>query len=392
MATNQIDGNGIQIETFSDIWNDLVNGTPGVPGLLQIYGADANIAQNSPDGQWINNFALSKQDILELLVQIYNSKDPDQAVGLDLDAVSQLCGIVRQGGTYTQVNVLINTSQALNLSGQDTSSPFTVQDSNGNQYQLITSASLISGNNALLFQAVNIGAVQCLANTVNIPVTVVAGINSVNNPSAATQTGVDQETDAQFRQRRQKSVALPSQGSVAGLIGGLLTVSGMNQVVVYENLTGSTNSDSVPGHSIWVIVDGGGTQDVANMIYNYRSMGVGMYGATSATVTMPSGGSFTVNFDRVTTQPLYIKFHLTSINNGSIDNNLVINSLVADYVFSAYELADITTVTSLIHSIDTTLIVSSCQVSTDNSNWFNSVLPSSKKNKFSLLAAQITII
>lgn len=392
MANNQIDGNGIQIQTFPDIWNDLVNGTPGVPGLYQIYGSDANIAQNSPDGQWINNFALAKQDVLEMLVQIYNSKDPDQAVGLDLDAVSQLCGIERQGGTYTQVNVLINTSQSLNLAGQDTSSPYTVQDSNGNQYQLITSASLILGNNTLLFQAVNIGAVQCLANTVNIPVTIVAGVNSVNNPNPATQTGVDQETDAQFRQRRQKSVAIPAQGAVAGLSGGLLTVSGMNQVVIYENLTGSTNSDGVPGHSIWVIVDGGGTVDVANMIYKYRNMGCGMFGATVSPVTLPDGSTFNINFDRVVLQNLYIRFHLTSIDSGSIDNNLVINGLVSDYIFSIFEPADITTVTSLIHSIDNTLIVSNCQVSTDNSNWFNSVLPNLKTNKFVLTAGQITII
>ena len=392
MSANIIDGNGIQIETFSDIWNDLVNGTPGVPGLLQIYGADANINQNSPDGQWINNFALAKQDILELLVQIYNAKDPDQAVGIDLDSVCQLCGIARMGGTYTQVNVLINTSQALNLSGQDTSTPYTVQDSNGNQYQLIVSASLVSGNNTFAFQAVNIGAVQCLANVITIPVTVVAGVNSINNPSPAYQTGVDEETDAQFRQRRQLSVNLPAQGAVDGLVGGLLTISGVNQAVIYENLTGVTNADGVPSHSIWVIVDGGGTSDIANMIYNYRSMGCGMYGGTSGAVTLPSGTAFVVYFDRVVLQNLYIQFHLTSINNGAIDNNLIINSLVSDYVFSIYETADITTITSLIHQIDSTLIVSSCQVSTDNVNWYNSVIPTAKLNKFLLTSGQITII
>ena len=388
---NQIDGNGIQIETFTEIWSDLVNGTSSVPGFYQIYGSDINLDQNSPDGQMINNFALAKQDVLELLVQIYNSKDPDQAIGIDLDAVCQLCGITREGGTYTQVFVLINTSQALNLNGQDSSSPFTVQDSNGNQYQLINSTSLVQGNNTLAFQAVNIGAVQCLANTVTIPVTVVAGVNSINNPSAAYQTGVDQETDAQLRQRRQVSVALPAQGAVQGLQGGLYTVSGLNQAVVYENTTLITNSYGVPGKSIWVIVDGGADADVANMIYAYRSMGCGMYGGHSVNVTLPDGTLFAILFDRVVLQTLYIKFHLDSIDSGSIDNNLVKNGLVSDYIFSIFEPADITTVTSLIHSIDNTLIVSSCQVSIDNTNWFNSILPSSKNNKFSLSAGNITI-
>jgi len=391
MAVNQIDGNGIQIQSFSDIWNDLVNGTPTVPGLLQIYGADVNVNQNSPDGQWINIFALAKQNVLELLVQIYNSKDPDQAVGIDLDAVSQLCGITRQGGTYTQVAVLINTNQAINLPGQDTSSPYTIQDATGNQYQLIVSASLIKGNNTLNFQSVNIGAVQCLANTLNIPVTVFLGVNSVNNPLAAYQTGVDQETDAQFRQRRQSSVGLPAQGELNGLIGGLLTVTGMNQAVVYENISGSVNGDGVPGHSIWVIVDGGGTVDVARMIYNYRSMGCGMFGATTSPITLPDGSTFTVAFDRVVLQNLYIKFHLTSLIGGTIDNNLIINSLVSDYIFSIFETADTTTVISLIHTIDPTLLVSACQVSTDNFTWFDSVTPTVKTNKFLLAPGNITI-
>lgn len=391
MATNQIDGSGIQIQTFSEIWNDLVNGTPGVPGLLEIYGSDANIDQNSPDGQWINNFALAKQDILELLVQIYNSKDPDQAVGIDLDSVCALCGIAREGGTYTQVDVLINTSVALNLSGQDTSSPYTVQDSNGNQYQLIQSASLISGNNTLSFQAVNIGAVQCLANTVTTPVTVVAGVNSVNNPSGATQTGENQETDAQLRQRRQVSVSLPAQGIIDGLIGGLNTLEDLTQAVVYENTTGSVNSDGVPGHSIWVITDGGANDDIANMIYAYRNMGCGMYGATTVNVTRPDGSLFAVSFDTVVDQAIYIRFHLDSINSGSIDDNLVINGLVSNYLFTIYQPADITTVTSLIHAIDPTLVVSLCEVSVDSLSWYNSILPNSKKNKFILTAAQITI-
>ncbi len=391
MSLNTIDGNGISIETFSQIWNDLVNGTPGVPGLLQIYGVDANINQNSPDGQWINSFALAKQDVLELLVQIYNSKDPDQAVGIDLDSVSQLCGIARKGGTYTQVNILINTSTALNLSGQDTSTPFTAQDSNGNQYQLIQSASLTLGNNTLAFQAVNIGAVQCLANTVNTPVTVIAGINSINNPSAAYQTGIDQETDAQLRQRRQISVSLPEQGAVPGLIGGLNTITGINQAIVYENLTSSTNADGVPGHSIWVITDGGSNTDIANMIYNYRNMGCGMYGATSVNITLPDSSLFSISFDKVVLQNLYIKFHLDSINSGSIDNNFIKNGLVSNYIFTIYEPADITTITSLIHKLDPTLIVSQCQVSIDSLNWYNSILPSSKKNKFLLTAGQITI-
>lgn len=395
MSVNQISGDGITIESFSDVWNDLVNGTPGNPGLLAIYGADANINQNSPDGQMVNNFANVIENVLTLLVQVYNAKDPDQAIGIDLDSVCALCGITRQGGTYTQVYVLINTSQALNLSGQDTSTPYTVQDGNGNQYQLVTSASLISGNNTLLFQAVNIGAIQCGANTVTIQVTVTAGINSINNPTAASVTGVNQETDAQLRLRRQVSVSLPAQGAIPGLTAGLYTIPAVLQAVVYENTTGVTNVNGVPGHSIWVIVDGANLYNslvVAEMIYNYRNMGCGMYGSLTVDVVLPNGTLFPIMFDIAQPQLLYVKFHLSSINLGTVDTALVVSSLISDYQFTIYSPADITSVTALIKSIDPTLVVTLCQVSIDGINWLNSVYPSSLKDIFYLTTASITLL
>lgn len=395
MASNIIDGTGITVEQFSDVWNDLVNGTPGFPGLLQIYGPGVNINQNSPDGQWVNNFANIIADVLQLLVQIYDAKDPDQAIGIDLDSVCALCGITRMGGSYTQVFILINTSQTLNLSGQNTSTPYTVQDNNANQYQLIQSASLVSGNNLLAFQSVNIGAVQCAANTITVQVTVVAGINSVNNPASAYITGVNQETDAQLRQRRQVSVSLPAQGSLPGLIAGLNTLSGVEQAVVYENNTGVTNIYGIPGHSIWAIVDGASLYNslaVAEMIYSYRNMGCGMYGATTVDVPLPNGSVFPVSFDIAEFQNVYIKFHLSSINGGSVDTALVVSSLISDYTFTIGSPADITSITALIKSIDPTLIVTNCQVSVDNINWLNVVYPSLLLNIFFLTTANITLL
>jgi hypothetical protein len=234
--------------------------------------------------------------------------------------------------------------------------------------------------------------VQVLANTINTPVTVILGVQSINNSSAAYQTGVDQETDAQLRLRRQISVAKPSQGMNDSLLGGLYAISGVNQAIVYENTTNATNSDNVPAHYIWVIVDGGAASDVANAIYLYRNAGCGMYGGTSVIITQSNGLTLNVLFDRVVLETIYVRFHLDSINSGSIDNTLVKNSLAANYTFKIYQPIDITTITSLIHEIDPTLVVTNCQVSTDLANWYNSKLPVSKKNKYVLQASAITIV
>lgn len=392
MAKNQIDGSGIQIQTYKEILTDIIEGATNVPGLKQIYGSDINVESNTPDGQMINIFALSKEDILDLLVQIYNSKDPDQAVGIELDAVSQLCGIQRKGGTYTEVEIVVNVDRSLNLAGQDASNPFTVKDGNGNLFQLIESASLTSGDNTLAFRAVEIGFIQVLANTITIPESVLLGVQTVNNPEVAYQIGENQETDADFRIRRQKSVALASQGIAPSMIGGLNAIDGLLEAVIHENVSGSTDIDGIPAHSIWVIVDGGSDANVADMIYRYRNVGCGMKGDTTVAITQVDGTMFDILFDRAEYQNLRVFFHLTSIASGTIDNDNVKTKLAAALSLGIYDPADITTITSLVHDIDPGLIVTSCAVSGDGVSWADSVYPQSKKHKFVLTAENIGIV
>jgi len=98
MPNNQIDSFGIQVQTLAEIINDVTNGTPTVPGFKQIYGDDISVESNTPDGQMINIFALSKADILDLIVQDFNSKDPDQAIGVAWMLYLSCAGFIGKGG------------------------------------------------------------------------------------------------------------------------------------------------------------------------------------------------------------------------------------------------------------------------------------------------------
>ena len=382
---NQIDGSGIQVKSYAEVVTTLN------AAFQSIYGADVNLASNTPDGQLINILALMITDQGNLIVQDYDSKDPDQAVGIALDAVSQLCGITRKGGTYTTTNITVTVDRNLNLSGQDTSTPFTVSDASGNKFQLIASASLTTGANVLAFQAVNIGYVQVTVNTLNIATTVVLGVTSVNNPSAPTSVGANQESDAVMRVRRAASVALPSAGNLQGLIGGLNTVSGLIQAVIYENITGSTDANGVAAHGIWVITQGGADADIAKMIYRYRPLGAPMKGSVTYNITQVDSSTFTVAFDHAASQALHINFTATSKSGGSIDTTALKNALASLWTFSIYQVADITTLNSLVHSINPDVIVSSEGVSLTAGSYTNSVLPTNKYNYFTVSAANITV-
>ncbi len=197
---NTIDANGIQIQTYPEIVSDIVNGSSFAPGLVVIYGSDINVDSNTPDGAIVNLWALSKEDMLQFGVGLYNSFNPDTAVGQALDGIAQYNALTRKGGTYTQTEVVVTTNQSVNLNGLDdsTATPFQAIDGNGNIVNLITSVTVGSGEHTLNFQSANMGFVQLIQNTITVIVTPQAGVIAVNNPNPPYNIGANQETEYQL--------------------------------------------------------------------------------------------------------------------------------------------------------------------------------------------------
>ena len=82
---NSISSTGLTVKTRAEIIAEILNGTANYPGLYSIYGPNINVDPNSPDGQLINLVAQVAVDTEEFLQQIYNSFDPDQAIGINLE-------------------------------------------------------------------------------------------------------------------------------------------------------------------------------------------------------------------------------------------------------------------------------------------------------------------
>ena len=68
--------------------------------MQAIYGPTINLASNTPDGQMMMIFIQAVLDLANLLLQINNMFDPDNAVGVILDQRVAINGIQRQAGTY----------------------------------------------------------------------------------------------------------------------------------------------------------------------------------------------------------------------------------------------------------------------------------------------------
>jgi len=353
---NLINASGLQVNTRAELVAFYT------AAYQRIYGADINLASDTPDGQMMNINIQAVLDLQDLLVQIYNMFDPDNAVGVILDQRVAINGIERQAGTYTVTDVTVVTSQSVNLYGLDqTAQPvFTVSDNAGTLWELLTTALGVTiGTNVFSFRAAIPGAQLTTPNTINVPVTIVLGVDSVNNPTTYTTLGVNEETDAALKLRRQRSVSLSSQGYLAGLLAALQDTPGVTSAFVYENVTSITNVDGVPGHSIWVIVAGTANDaDIAQAIYTKRNAGCGMYGTTSYTVIQVDGSPFTLLWDTVLVRNLFISFTVTSLNGTTAPDIAAIRSgLPLSYVPGVNEEVNINQLATLVQAIDPNSLV-----------------------------------
>ena len=314
---NQIDASGLQVATRAELVAQLTS------DLQSIYGADINLASDSPDGQWMNIIVQLVLDMEDLLVQIYNGFDPDLAIGRVLDQRVAINGVQREGGTYTMQNITVVITNACTLQGLDTfpNAPFTVADSQGVQYYLENTIALVAGVYSLVFRAAAPGAVQSAVNDITVPVTIVPGVGSVNNPTTYSSLGVNEESDADLRLRRQRSVSLATQGYLTGLLAALKNLSGMVNAYVYENVTDATDSNGIPAHSIWCVVSGTSSNaDIADAIYRKRNAGCGLKGSVVQVITQVDGSPFAVKWDVVTNQDLYIAMQVTSLDGVNAPN------------------------------------------------------------------------
>lgn len=390
---NYIDENGIHIDSLNDIVSNLNT------SFQTIYGQDIILDSNTPDGQMINIFAQSKADTLQMAVNVYNSFNPDLVIGQAQDRLYKLVGLYRNQAKFSFVNVNITVDRALNLSGLDSNidaeggAGYTVSDTNGTEFILANSVSLSSAGTYLLeFRAKNSGAVEVAPNSITNMNTVLLGVVSVNNPESQFLTGNSVETDSQFRIRFNKSRSISSQGFNDGLLAQLLAVNNVSQAVVYQNRTNTTDSDGTPAHTIWVIVEGGAVEDIANVIYANLTDGCGMRGETSYTIQKQNGANQIILFDRPVSQNLYIQGDLQNLGSTGLDVNTIVQELINNMTFDIYEGASSSDITCALNSIaNGSFVPYNIQVSTNNSTWSSYVQPTTKQNYFVLSAANINL-
>jgi uncharacterized phage protein gp47/JayE len=387
------DRNGLQTKTLTELREE------NIEGLEDIYGSDINVDQNSPDGQQVNLYCQGGVDIREVLSNINAGFDPDQAEGRVLDQRVALIGITRNGGTFSTTPVSLTVDRALNLVGLDDDSEeinpaienlYTIKDDAGNEFYLLDSVSIVSpGTDSYSFRAADLGAVLITPNTITTPVTVIAGVTDINNPSGASNIGVDEETDAHLRTRFKISRAISSVGYLDSLNAALNNLNNVVTAIVLENY-GSAESGGIPGHTIWCIVEGGDDTEIAAVIYAKKSMGCGMKGDEEVEIERPDGTIFTAKFDRPIDEDLYIQFSM-ALPGGTINTDYIKEQIVENIIWGTGNSAVGSTITSYVQSLNSKYQITEMEVSLNGSDWYEVVDPTDSQHRLINDTARITI-
>jgi uncharacterized phage protein gp47/JayE len=280
----QITPTGISAPSYADIYQSLQASFQG------IYGSDAYIAPDSQDGQMLAIIAQAINDCNNTMIAVYNAFSPSTAQGAGLSSVVKINGLARLVPSNSTVAVDITGVAGTIISNG------IVSDINGNSWNLPPTVTIpFGGEITVTATAQQAGAIAADTDTVINIVTPTLGWQTVNNSSAAVP-GNPVEMDATLRARQSVSTSLPAQSIIDALYGSLANLTGVTQLKIFENDTGSADGNGVPAHSIAVVIEGGNVTTIAQTIEEKKPPGTGTYGTTSEVVLDPVGVPVTINF------------------------------------------------------------------------------------------------
>lgn len=294
------------------------------------FGGNLNLNLETPQGQLASSIAAIITDNYHVLAELVNQVNPDYADGAMQDAIAKIYFLERKPATDSTV-----MCEFMGLAGTTIPKGFVVRDVSGNDWILQESVGIGESGKVegrLTFS----GSLNAPAHTVNQMVQTIVGLDRVTNPQDAI-AGRNIESRAEFRQRRQKSVAINAHGTPQAVYANVFNLDGVQDVYVIDNPQGETvtvgasNTELKP-HSIFVAVVGGKDEEIAETILKYAGNGCDFNGNKTVTVedknyTAPRP-SYEVSFCRP--RPLNIYFRITTESDTSPLLQMQIKQAVVD--------------------------------------------------------------
>lgn len=240
-----------------------------------------NPDESTPQGQIMTSVTNTVTAAQDALLSIANGFDPQTAAGRMLDGLARIYDIDRQAAQYTSVTGLCRGAAGTKiLAGARATS-------NGHNYFSQGGVIGADGTVEIEFICQDAGEIACPAGSLKID-TAIPGWDSVTN----TQDGIigrDEENDYQLLQKYNDSLEKNSIGMTGSIEGAIRSLSGVNDVKVYNNSSSLDKTLSggvvVPAGKTMVVVAGGDPQSIAAALYTSRGHSGSYIGNTTLQVT-----------------------------------------------------------------------------------------------------------
>ncbi|HGD9033406.1 TPA: baseplate J/gp47 family protein [Escherichia coli] len=301
--------NGFVRKPVADVVSSLNN------KFIAAFGSNFDISPESPDGQYIGIMADEIASCWEQAEQVFNAFRPGAVSGIGLDNVCELTNTVRYVDKPSQATVLCDGDMG-------TTVPAGSIVTDGTMRFILDTDVTLPGDVTVI--AEEPGEYYVAPRTINQIVTPVAGWNSVINETVG-ETGINYESDPQLRARREKTTAVSSTATVEAIYASLADLD-IDYIRVRDNDTGSPIGNQ-PSGTVFVVVDGGTSNDIARRIYNAKTGGVPTYGDITITVADSKGYPHDIHFSRPTYTDIYVKGTFRRRANANISSNDAIRQL-----------------------------------------------------------------
>ncbi len=269
--------------------------------MKSVFGDNFNTASQTPDGQVLGTISESNANLWEIAEEAYNAYNPSASTGNSLSNLVQLNGITRLPASASTV--------VLTITGiNNTIIPIgsLVSDGEGVSFSTDVEVTIpVSGTITVDASNTSTGPIVALAGTLTTIDSPITGWDTVTNISDAIE-GENEETDAELRARRSRSVARDAQAILDSIIAELLAVTNVTYVTVLENDTDSVDGNGLPAHSFLSIVEGGTDQDIGDAIFLKKPVGIQAFGSTTVQVKDINGFDHAISFSRPTTIPIFV--------------------------------------------------------------------------------------
>lgn len=277
--------------------------------FIAAFGANFDVSPESPDGQVIGIVSDEIASCWEQAQQVFNAYRPGAVEGVGLDNVCELTNTKRYVNKPSQATVYCDgTLGTLVPAGS-------IVSDGSRQFVLDTDVTLPGDVTAI---ATEPGEYYIAANTIINIITPIAGWTSVTNPTIGT-TGVNYESDPELRARRDKTTAVNSATTAEAIYASLADLD-IDYIRVRDNDTDAAIGSQPPG-TVFVVVDGGTSNDIARRIYNAKTGGVPTHGDIEITINDSRGYPHPIKFSRPVRTPIYVNGTFRRRASANISSN-----------------------------------------------------------------------